>query len=134
MAELKTLSIATDINGGALNESKLDSEIAASGLVSGYSGIVCDGDNFKVLGDSIPDDLALRNLIHGHTSVTLADYKTARNKVIDARTKDIVLDGYVFDGDGTTEKQVHLDAGQALKTSVDAAVDVATIDAIVDSR
>lgn len=100
MNALKTYSVSLNIVSGTLDLGKLHAAIAASNAVFGLSGLNLDGDIISVLGGSISDEAALDAVVSAHEAVCLSDLKVKKNAVIDARTQELIAQGFTFDGHG----------------------------------
>lgn len=91
-------SISQDIASGTFNSDKLQSEIINANCVTDLKGITSVGDKIIISCAVILDQDVLNAVIHDHVAVTLDDNKTAKKKLIDARTQAIIRSGFYFDG------------------------------------
>lgn len=76
---------------------KLKAEIAGSGCMLQFDGLTLSGDRLEVHG-KVSDQQALDALVSGHEASSLADEKAAKAAAIDARTAELILNGFTFDG------------------------------------
>lgn len=95
---LKTYTISTDVTGGIVDDVKLTNEIKDSGYVTGFIGVDIYEDSLIVNGVSFSDEAACDTLVQDHEAVTLADYKKVRYIEIKAKTGQLILSGFTFDG------------------------------------
>lgn len=91
-------SISQDIASGTLNEAKLGQEIISANCVSGFQGIMTEGDVLKIFCDSITNQESLDATIHNHVAVSLDEKKIIKKKEIDAKTQALIRAGFDFDG------------------------------------
>ncbi len=75
---LITYEIATAVDAGVINISKLEREIAASGAVQGFRGLPAVKGVLFVMGDSIVDEALLDVLIAAHVAVSLDEARLER--------------------------------------------------------
>jgi len=66
MANLKTYSISTDITAGAVQEFKLHQEINDGGFITGFDGLMVNGDNLTVMGTSFADETGCDTAVQDH--------------------------------------------------------------------
>ena len=90
-------SISQDTATGAVNFDKLSAEIIASGSVNPLNGLASSGDILHIEGVLV-DQAGLDAVIQAHVAVALSDLKATRVLEIDARTREIIADGFAFDG------------------------------------
>lgn len=93
MAELKSYSKSR----ADINFDKLQLQIIDSGFVNVFSGLGYSGDTLVILGDSIINEAELDLLIANHEVESLAALKEKRVNQIDAKTIQLISNGFVFD-------------------------------------
>jgi hypothetical protein len=83
-------------NISEINSKRLTDDIKASGSVNGYEHIIHADGMVRVYGQSIQDETALNNIFSSHVAFILNDYKAERMLGIDARTAELIGEGYTY--------------------------------------
>lgn len=94
---MNTYSVETDVAGHEIDAELLRGEIANSGFVEGFDGILVIGSTIKITGN-IVDQPGLDSLIHNHVPYSLVKEKADKVLDIDTRTREIIAGGFAFDG------------------------------------
>lgn len=90
-------TILTDVLGGQVNSELLRMEIADSGFVNPFNGVIVQDGKINVLG-TVLDQNGLDDLIRNHSVYSLVLAKAAKVLAIDTRTRAIIAGGFPFDG------------------------------------
>lgn len=90
-------SIAADVAGQEVDAEILREEVAESGFVTGFDGIIVIGDSLEIRG-TVSNQSGLNALVHDHTPYSLPNEKALKVQAIDARTREIIAGGFAFDG------------------------------------
>lgn len=70
MAHLKTYSISMDITAKVCDLLTLHHEIDESGNVSGFDGLLCEGDCVTVIGESFKSEIGCDAVVMAHSGVS----------------------------------------------------------------
>lgn len=96
MAVLTTYYISIHAYG-EVDESSLNQEIKASGMVDNPRDIEIEGDAIRILGDAVLDEAGLDNIIANHDAHPLAVCKSDRCAEVDLKTTTLIEAGFVYD-------------------------------------
>lgn len=96
MEILKTYSIISDTLNGDLNPKKLQNEIEVANCVVNLKSIDIAGDTFTIIGASITDETLLNNTVAIHEAISLDEYKSQRYVEIDAKTGELISQGFTY--------------------------------------
>lgn len=98
MEILKTYSVADDTLNGEINAIKLQKEIENCNAVLNFKSINVLGDNFQIIGASVTDENLLNTTVANHEHISLNEYKEQRFTEIDEKTKELILQGFLYNG------------------------------------
>lgn len=93
-----TYSVLNDINSKTLDPDKLGHEIVDAGCVTGFDGITTVGDNINISVGFVLDQVALDEIVRNHVALSLAEKQAQRIIDIDAKTRELIAEGFAFDG------------------------------------
>lgn len=92
-----TYSISGNTATGKVNLGKLTQEIIDAGLGGVLTGINTQGDTLDIHTSGDFDQGTLDAVVGAHVAVSLTDLKTAKCRLIDDRTDEIIATGFTFD-------------------------------------
>ncbi len=98
MEILKTYSVTDDTLNGQINAIKLQTEIQDCNAVLNFKSINVLGDTFQIIGASVTDENLLNTTVASHEHISLSEYKAQRFTEIDEKTKELILQGFLYNG------------------------------------
>ena len=99
MSVLKSYTISTQTVQGMVNTKILHTEIALSGQVVGFKGVHVHEDTVDIIGVSISNVTGLDAVVNNHEAEPLSAYKATKNDEIDARTRELIEQGFLYSGE-----------------------------------
>ncbi len=96
---LKTYSIEDDTPLGGVVVYWLREELADSGCIDGKVTVSIAGDVISIFGLQLLDEPLCKSVVNAHTGYGPLDgYKADKVAEIDAKTGELIAEGFVFDG------------------------------------
>jgi hypothetical protein len=89
-------SINADIVSGSIDPDKLIAELVAANCVSDVPVIIIIGDSLSIQA-TITNETVFDATVRAHAAVSLSDLKANKILEIDARTYEIIGEGFTFD-------------------------------------
>lgn len=98
MGILKTYSVASDVATGEVETDLLHKTISDGNVVENFDGVYLEGDDLKILGNSIINEPILDSIVYNHDAFGLESQKKTKIEAVDKRTVELISEGFNFGG------------------------------------